>query len=40
MDQANLTDAMPPKWVENFAADTAQDGDSSGRRPGPDGFTN
>jgi len=40
MNQANLPDGMPPKGVENFAANTAQGGAPFGRRPGRIGFKN
>jgi hypothetical protein len=40
MNQANLPDGMPSKRVENFAANTAQDGAPFKRRPGRIDFKN
>jgi hypothetical protein len=40
MNQANLPDGMPPKRVEIFAANTAQDGAPFERRPDRIGFKN
>jgi hypothetical protein len=38
MNQANLPDGMPPKRVDNFAANTAQGGAPFERRPDRFGF--
>jgi len=40
MNQAILPDGMPPKRVENFAANMAQGGAPFERRPGRIGFKN